>query len=89
VKRLENGRVVYTGNRTHEKSLMLKSGMKTGEGGKLMLEDYNRYMNVQKKKAGKHLMHVYRKKDHMYMRLGVSGNNTLRHGFRDRNAGLE
>jgi len=79
---LQSGRKVYGGRCTYETGVMLKKQMNSGE---IMLNDYHRYLALERKKVDKNLKHVYRKKDHMFMRLGVAGNLTLRHYFRDRN----
>lgn len=81
IRFLENGRKVYGGRVTYDTAVMLKNKVNNGE---IMLADYHKHLARERQKVDKHLKHVYRARDHKYMRLGVAGNLTLRHHFRDR-----
>ena len=81
LRRLSDGRGVYKGPHTHEERMMLKAN--PPKGGKLMLSDYNRYLMKERKKTHKRLRDVYRKKDLMWMKLGLTGNLTYQKYFRD------
>jgi hypothetical protein len=80
LRRLSNGRGVYTGRHTYEQSLMLKNA---GGAGKLMISDYNRHLNKIQRNIDKRLKNVYRKKDLLWMKLGLTGNLTYQKYFRD------
>jgi len=80
VRRLASGRGVYGGKISYSTAVMLKSAMKNGT---IMQADYNRYLAKERAKVDKRLVRVMRKRDDMYMKLGVAGNLTLRTHFRD------
>lgn len=80
VRRLASGRGVYGGKISYSTAVMLKSAMKNGT---IMQADYNRFLAKERAKVDKRLVRVMRKRDDMYMKLGVAGNLVLRTHFRD------
>jgi len=80
IRMLENGRKVYGGRVNYDTAVILKNQLNNGQ---IQLNDYHKHLAMERKKVDKHLTHVYRKRDHMFMRLGVAGNLTRRHYFRD------
>jgi len=80
VRRLASGRGVYGGKISYSTAVMLKSSMNAGSQ---VQKDYFRFLTKEKQKNDKRLVRVLRKRDDMYMKLGVAGNKVLREHFRD------
>lgn len=82
MRQLGDGRSVYTGRRTYAEAVMLREAIRGGNGGALMLANYNRFLMKERMKADKVNKVGYHRQAHNWMRLGITGNKTLTKHFR-------